>query len=357
MRRAIDSFALAAILLASLSACVNNTNQAVDGGLQLDASLELDASHDAAAASDAGPDAHSADAAELDAGPLDESVTLPQEIRDAVPDLYVAQQTRRVSIYVRPSTSLSAAEVEHFLNAATDALTYNQNHLALSAEEIANEPRIRVVVLNRSSYTAATGSPDSYGVSFPAYGDDVDALVVKDDALSNLADFDDTLAHEINHVLIGRRAVDDTYIPWWVIEGTAVDMGANYAWEVHHAWTTFKEYWDEATGDDATTTFARYDLEDLTSDSNELAHDQAISGFFVEYLRFIHEHDGAHGYPDVHPRFLAASIATSEGASFAMAFGANFDGLTLANAKEAYRAFLQSTIASPSARYAGTVFE
>lgn len=344
---------LSAALLCTAPGCGGDASPAQ---IQDDGGVDSTVFDPDAEATDADTDTGTESDSGADAGV--EDIPLPADIRRAAMDLVVVAENEHVRVYARASSSLSEEDIAHFLSSSTGALMYNMTEMAWSESEIANEPVVRVVVLNEAAYNSATGSPGTYGVSFRADAPDGDALVLPTNSLRDLPDLDDTLAHEINHILTGRRAPNDYYIPWWTIEGIAIDMGSRYAWDLHHVWTGFiKPYAEAATAADATLTFERYDLEDLTTDLGQVGHDQAISGFFIEYLRVIHPHGDATGFPDVHVRILATMTATSDGEDFAASFATNFDGLALADAKAAYAAFLDSTASSLSARFAGTIFE
>lgn len=321
-----------------VDAGVEDTSVVNDGGAELDAGGEPDLG--------------------VDAGPIDDPRQLPFDIRRAAPDLEVAMENNNVRVFIRRASTLSDEDIGRFLTAATSALLFNMNDMDFTAEQIALEPRVRVVVLDVPTYNAATDFPETYGISYPAYGSDGDAFVMPDNSFSNLSEMDDTLAHEINHILVSRRTPHDQEIPWWQVEGTAIDMGSHFGWEQDHVITGFiKPYIDVCRGSDATLTFSRFDVEDMTTDLGQLGHDQAVSGFFVEYLRFIHPHGAELGYPDVHARMLGTSVDASGGAHFADAFSDNFDGLDLADAKTSYAAFLEATRSNLPMRYAGTIFE
>ncbi|MBK8173574.1 MAG: hypothetical protein IPK60_25000 [Sandaracinaceae bacterium] len=344
-----SSFALLTLLMAS-AACSNNAEPPYQE--PLDAGVDSDTQD-----TDASIDIDAGDVIDLgyDAGWIDDPRQMPRDIRRVASDLEVARENNRVKIYLQPGSTLTEEQIVDYFDTATAAVTFNLDEMDTPSEEI--EPRVRVVVLDETTYAAVTGSNDTYGLSYIAFGSDGDAFVIPYNALEDRAEMDDTIAHEVNHILVSRRVLDDSSIPWWQVEGTAINMGSHFGWEVDHTWTGFlKRYVDPATGADATLTFARFDVEDMTANNDELAHDQAVAGFFIEYLRFLHPHGGEMGYPDVHGRMLAVSTEASRGADFDEAFAANFGGLSLADAKTAYAAYLQSTVTG-STRYVGTIFE
>ena len=141
-------------------------------------------------------------------------------------------------------------------------------------------------------------------------------------------------------------------------------------WSVAHPWdggrsplrasctfTGFAKGWiDNATGADATLTFQRYDLEDLTQNLQQLGHDQSISGPFVEFLIAGLPHGNTTGFMDAHVRVLGTFRSNSEGAVLDTAFASQFDAVTLANAKDAFVDLLDTTNGDLSSRNAGTVF-
>ena len=104
-------------------------------------------------------------------------------------------------------------------------------------------------------------------------------------------------------------------------------------------------YLVNATGADATLTFDRYGLEDKTTNLGQVGHDQAISAFFVEYLRVKHPRpDAGAGFPDVQSRLLQAMVQVSEGADEPTGFAAHMDGLAEEEAKTAFTQFLDATV-------------
>lgn len=321
-----------------------------DAGTELDAGTEPDAGEPL----DAGtPDP-------CDQGePAPEPKTLPADVRAAAPDLEVRGASRRLEVLVRATSRLTSEQVEEFRARSCAAFAFDLEALGLRADAPEIAATVRVVVLDTRSYNAATGAPGTYGVTFGAWDGDGDAFVVPESALAAPEDLDDTLAHELTHLLQGRWAPNDALQPWYFIEGQAINLGAQFARSRYGRAVSFVNGWiANATGADATTTFTRYGVEDKTDNLSEVGHDQSMSGFFVEYLRVVHPRaDGTKGYPDALSRLFGTLQVTSGGATLSAAFLRTWDGLTLSAAKQAFVDWLNATDADRAGRLAGTVWE
>jgi tetratricopeptide (TPR) repeat protein len=93
-------------------------------------------------------------------------------------------------------------------------------------------------------------------------------------------------------------------------------------------------------GGEARATWMRYGLDDQTGDMGEVGLRQAISGFFVEYLRVLHPK----AMPDVLARLLAAMIRESDNGVLTVekTFQTATGGLDLGEAKKAFEEILQT---------------
>lgn len=284
---------------------------------------------------------------------------LPKEIVDAAPELTLRATSLRLEVWTPAASPLDAVEVVGFGKSACDALLFDLESFQLpeSSPELAR--RVRIVVVDPPTFGAATGAPGAYGVSFPQVGGRSDAVILPDDGFSNLFELDDTLAHELSHIAASRRAPYDAFIPWWLIEGTAVMHGSYFGVKLHGLPTSFVGPWvDVADGADATLTFDRYGLEDKTTNLSETGHDQALSGFFVEFLRVrVARPTSGSGFPDVESRLLAVMKRVSDGDALSSAFSTELEGVTLDAAQASYVQFLDDTVGDLPTRYAGTVFE
>jgi hypothetical protein len=91
---------------------------------------------------------------------------------------------------------------------------------------------------------------------------------------------------------------------------------------------------------EARATWTRYGLEDLTDDMGEVGLRQAISGFFVEYLRVLHPTPT----PDVLARILAAMARESDDAALTIeqTFKTATGGLDLGQLKKDFEAWLDA---------------
>lgn len=291
-------------------------------------------------------------------GPLaPSSAPLPSKIVAAAPDIEPRVGTDRLEIWLRKSSSLDAGDVTQYQTRACQALRFNLERLELDATESKLGTAVRVVVLDVAAYDAATDAPGTYGVAFGAWGQESDALVVPDGALGSPVDLDDTLAHEINHVVV-MRFTPDVELPNWSSEGLAIGVGSHFGMKIHGVPTSFVKGWVAgADGSDAQLTFQRYDINDLTTTLDQVGHDQALSAFFVEYLRVKHPHADEIGFLKEHVWMFTAMRDSNAGPSFAEAFAQTHGGATLDASKAGFVQFLDDTVSDPAARFSGTVFE
>jgi len=274
---------------------------------------------------------------------------LPKDVTAAAPNLELAATSRRIEVWTPVDSPLKDSEVIDFGQGACEALLFD-----LDAHQVAQpdlSTRVRIVVVDGATFDQATGAPGAYGVAFSATHSTTDAVILPADGLANVVELDDTLAHELTHIVSGRAAPYDAWLPWWLIEGIAVLSGSQFGKKLHDQPTGFVVDWlDVADGSDADLTFQRYGLEDQTQNLGEVGHDQALSGFFIEYLRV------KRGIADVQARLLAVMRKVSDGDDFAATFAAEL-GVPLAQAQADYAQFLDDTVADLAKRYAGTVFE
>lgn len=293
------------------------------------------------------------------AEPVADERPLPKDVTDAAPTLALRATSRRLEVWTPESSSLADPEVLTFGKSACGALLFDLESFAVPETAAEMAQRVRVVVVDPATFGTATGAPGAYGVAFAATKTTSDAIILPDDAFTNVVELDDTLAHELSHIVGGRSAPWDAWIPWWLIEGTAIMNGSYWGKQLHDQPTSFVEAWlDEADGSDATLTFDRYGLEDKTQDLAETGHDQALSGFFVEFLRVkVARPGGGYGFPDALPRLLVLMKRVSAGDDFDATFAEELDGLPLAKAQADYVQFLDDTVGDLVTRYSGTVFE
>lgn len=319
----------------------------------------LDAGVDAGTEADAGTDAGLPPPTPCGAGfAVPDARPLPVDVRDAVDDLRLADGTDRIEVYSRSQTQLTAAEIAQFGTRSCEAFKFNLERLQLEGTELPLLPALRIVILDDATYGAATGAPGSYGVTFSAWEGDGDAFVVPESALGNLGELDDTLAHELNHVIVGRLAPNDATMPWWAIEGLAIDMGSHFGKLKHGQVQGFvRSHLDGADGDDARLTFTRYDLEDNTQNLGQVGHDQSLSGFFLTYLELRHPFGSELGFADMPVRMLRTMRDNSDGFEFADSFKEMFGNLSLPKAKADYAQYLDDTVGDIDARLKGTVYE
>ncbi len=291
--------------------------------------------------------------------PTPDERPLPKEISVAAPTLELVATSRRVEVWATTDSPLGETTLLDVGEGSCAALLFDlkAHLLPESAPELST--RVRVVVVDGATFDSATGAPGAYGVAFPQSKSTTDAVILPSDGLADLVELDDTLAHELTHIIGGRAAPYDGWIPWWLIEGVAILSGSQFGKELHGQATGFVLDWiDVADGSDAELTFDRYDLQDLTTTLTETGHDQALSGFFIEFLRIkVALPGGGFGLPDVQARLLTVMRKVSDGDDLALAFEAELGGLPLAKAQADYVKFLDDTVDDLASRYSGTVFE
>jgi hypothetical protein len=281
---------------------------------------------------------------------------MPLEIRTAAADLAVKVVVGRIEVWVRGSSRLTENDSRLYGDRACQALAFDVDDLGIAEDDEALRKPVRLVVLDSSAYAVATEAPGTFGVSFSAYGGASDVMVIPEGALLNPEEMDDTLAHELTHIIQGRVAPDDEQVPWWATEGLAVHEGARFGKQEHGVPSGYvRGTLDWADGSDARETFARYGLEDLTTNLGEVGHDQGVSGFYVEWLRARGPDEQPLG--NAHRMLLEAMRVTvdGDGQEFEAAFRATF-GLEQSVAAAAFEAFLDATEGDLAERYRGTVF-
>ncbi len=290
--------------------------------------------------------------------PRDGLAGLPGDVVDAAPDVRRVVATDRLEVWARAGSAPSADQLEAFRARSCDAFQFDLDTLEREPDEPALVVMpIRVVVLDDAAYGRATGAPGTYGVTFGATASEGDAFVVPVGALRDLAELDDTLAHELAHVFQFRLAPFDAEIPWYFMEGTAIALGSTFGKARHGYATGFVTGWMRtATGEDARLTFRRYGLEDLTQNLSEVGHDQAVSGFFVEFLRAKLVTPAGTGVPQIQARLMETMEAVSAGESLAAAFAQHTGGASLSAAQEAFIGHLDATVGDWSRRAEGTIF-
>jgi hypothetical protein len=284
---------------------------------------------------------------------------LPSDVSAGAPDVELRAGSDRIEMYARKSSTMTDAALNEIAARACEALTFDLKELAVAADEPSMQPAVRIIVLDDATYDTVTQAAGSYGITYAGDGAYGDAIVVPESGTKYVVDFDDTLAHELTHIVQGRMAPDTYYVTWFLLEGAATLMGTQYGMYKHNKPTDFVPgYLVDATGADATLTFDRYGLEDKTTNMDELGHDQAISAFFVEYLRVKSPRpDAGTGYLDVQRRLLGAMVQVSNGSDEPTGFAANMDGLVEEDAKTGFTQFLDATVGKSQERFGGTLFE
>ncbi len=275
---------------------------------------------------------------------------LPSSVRRAATDLAEARFSDGITLQVRSGSTLSEEDKNEFHSRAARALLYDLEALHLDPSDVVNVA-IQLVVLDTRAYDLATESPGTYGVSFPANGRASDAMVVPENAISNLEELDDTLAHELVHILQGRAAPNGDVYPWYFIEGSAINVASHYNYSIYGRVSSFVVSYLAATADDARTTFTRYSFEDNTTTLAQIGHDQSVSGFFVEYLRTKH---GGAGIPDINAKLVRVYTSSRSAATFQAAFQTEV-GESIDSAQAAFIAFMGT--GTRTTRWRGTVFE
>jgi hypothetical protein len=288
----------------------------------------------------------------------EDALPLPSEVSAVAGDLEPRLATNRLEVWVRRSGAAAEATVDDLWSRSCAAYAFGLDEFRLEPDDARLAAPVRIVWLSAGDFFSLTGDWFTEGVAYTGGEGEGDAFVVPASGPSSPVDFDDTLAHELVHVIQGRVAPGEAGTPWFVVEGMAVNAGAHFSRALYGRPSDFvRESLDGATGADARDTFARFGLEDLTGgDSDLLNHDQAVGGFFVEYLRALHPHAGGAGFADVQPVLLTAMTRASTAQRFNAAFASGLDGLGITEAKDAYASFLDRHVDDWSARARGTVF-
>ena len=271
----------------------------------------------------------------------DRPLSFPSPITDAVKDLVRVAATDRLEVWKRTSKNVTPANIEQLRSRMCAALSFDFDELDVEVDGGFFDDPVRLVVLDDASYGVATGAAGSYGVTFGRYGGDGDAFVVPVSGLRDLPELDDTLAHELVHVFQDRLAPANAGHPWFFIEGMAIDMGSHFGRARHGVVTGFVgPFMTYVDSGEARATWSRYGLDDETEDMGEVGLRQAISGFFVEYLRVLNPQP----MPDVLARLLAAMIRVSDNGNLTIekSFQAATGGLDLGEAKKAFEAWLDA---------------
>jgi len=224
--------------------------------------------------------------------------------------------------------------------------------LSLPAHEPWADGPVRWVLLPDPAFAALEGAEGADGLTLEAAEGEGDALATPVGLLGDAAELDDTLAHELVHVVQGRLVPRGEGIPWYVHEGMAVSAGARHGRACHGRVTGPAEgYLEGASAAEVAEALARFGVEDLTEEAAapDEAHglSEAAGGLFVESLR--------RTFPDAQPRLLAA-MAGSGASGFDAAFARAFEGPTPAQAREALLHEVARTEGDWAARVAGTAF-
>ncbi len=290
------------------------------------------------------------------AGPT--GLPLPTEITEEVPDLVRRSASDRLEIWAAASSPGPNALVDLLREHGCAALTFDLDELGLDPDEPELRAPLRIVLLEDDDYDSISDAAGTDGIAYSASSTEGDAFMVPFSAADDVPEMDDTLAHELIHLLHGRVAPFADDVPWFIIEGSAIDAGTHFGRRRHGFPTGFVEEWLRgATGTDAATTFARYGVEDRTQTLDQVGHDQSLSGFFVEYLRTKHPQPQGAGIVDIQQRMTTAMRdASNSSRTFPGAFSAAVPDVTLDAAKAAYIRYLDDSAGDWTARVEGTVF-
>lgn len=230
------------------------------------------------------------------------------------------------------------------------ALGFVAWELGLAAHEPWAQGPLRWVLLPDEAFADVPGAEGAGALTVDAA--EGDALATPLGLMQDAAELDDTLVHELVHVVQGRLVPGGNGIPWFVHEGMAVSAGARYGRGLHgRATGPVEGYLADASAAEVAEALARSGGEDLTGavDGPKEAHglSESAGGLFVEHLRL--EFSGAQ------PRLLAAvSWAGAEG--FGAAFSRAFGGLTVVQARDGLLRRVAGTEGDWAARAAGAAF-
>ena len=131
---------------------------------------------------------------------------LPSDVTTGAPDVELRTGSERIELYAKKSSTMTDAQLHEIAVRACEALTFDLKELGVVAEDPLMLPAVRIIVLDDATYGTVTQAPGTYGVSYAGDGAYGDAVVVPESGTKYVVDFDDTLAHELTHIVQGRVA-------------------------------------------------------------------------------------------------------------------------------------------------------
>jgi hypothetical protein len=282
--------------------------------------------------------------------PPSPGMPLPSELGGA--PLRRVRGSLQLEVWAPASAPVPTVEWDRAWAHGCAALAFVRAELGLAAHEPWDPGPVRWVLLPDAAFAEVPGAEGADALALEAAAGEGDALVTPLGLFADLAELDDTLAHELVHVVQGRLAPGGEGVPWYVSEGMAVSAGARHGRARHGRATGPAEgYLSEASAEEVAEALDRFGVEDLTEEAEdpEEAHglSESAGGLFVEHLR--------RAFPDAQARLLAA-MAWARAEGFDAAFARAFDGLGVAEARSRLREGLQRTEGDWARRAAGTAF-
>ena len=220
-----------------------------------------------------------------------------------------------------------------------------------------NKNQLTVEALTKSGFDKALGG-DSTGVAGVTMGPDLMAVPENLTSSTN-PDDDDTIAHELNHVMDFREAgngIDS--IPVYEQEGKAYTVGDTYPItegkdKSDPVLRGVGEELSKITGAQAADVMKNYRDGSAESDpSRDGFRDETTGALYVQYLQ---TRLGGKGVPDAVQRLAQVTADVGTGQSYDSAFQKEF-GVSSKSTEDAFVKYVTATEGKPSERMSGTLW-
>lgn len=152
---------------------------------------------------------------------------LPSELVAAGP-LRRVRGSLLLEVWAPAAWPLPETELDRAWGRGCAALRFVQADLGLAAHEASAAGPVRWVLLPDADFAALPGTDGADALTIEAGEGEGDALVSPGGLLGDPAELDDTLAHELVHVVQGRVVPGSEGVPWFVTEGMAVSAGVRH---------------------------------------------------------------------------------------------------------------------------------
>lgn len=220
-----------------------------------------------------------------------------------------------------------------------------------------NKNQLTVQALTKSGFDKALGG-DSTGVAGVTMGPDLMAVPENLTSSTN-PDDDDTIAHELNHVMDFREAGDGIdSIPVYEQEGKAYTVGDTYPItegkdKSDPVLRGVGEELSKITGAQARDVMDNYRDGSAEGDSSRDGFRDETTGAL--YVQFLKTRLGGAGVPDALQRLAQVTADVGQGQSYDNAFQKEF-GVSSKSTEDAFVKYVTATEGKPSERMAGTLW-